>query len=89
MAPNVYEITARSSLVETWCSENGFKVNTNKTKSMLVACRAKLNRLNLDHTFCLNGLNVQYVKHFTYLGIILDTEMSLKPLFRDVKKKNQ
>ena len=31
--------------------------------------------------------DIQYVKQFTYLGIIIDNTMSLRPLLSDIKKK--
>ena len=30
-----------------------------------------------------------YVRHFTYLGIILDEELSLTPLYKAVKKQTE
>ena len=54
---------------------------------MCISSRSKLDRIDFETKFSLNRKEIQFVKHFTYLGVLLDNEMSLKCLLNDVKKK--
>ena len=74
--------------IETWCSENALSVNASKTKALIVGSHSRLNTINFDVKFCLIEKDIQYVNHFRYLGVILDSEMSLKYLLSVVKKKS-
>ena len=37
----------------------------------------------------MNNKDILFVKHYTYLGVILDNEMSLDNLLSDIKKENK
>ena len=73
--------------IEIWCTENALSINASKTKAMVMGSQSKLDRIDFDLKFSLNRKGIQFVKHFTYLGVILDNEMNPKCLLTDVKKK--
>ena len=85
---HVFDVIQRDLLqIEKWCGENALKINPSKTKAMVMGSRLKLSRINFTPKFCLNGKDILFVNHFTYLGVILDNEMSLKPLLSGVEDK--
>ena len=55
------------------CSQIGLKINTNKTKAMAIKTSQPGTSLTLD------GQPIEWVNHFTYLGIILDQKLSFQP----------
>ena len=64
---------------EHWGELNNFHLNVKKTKLLLVGTRARLARL-VDITLLrLYNRDVDIVRQYDYLGIILDSEMSLCP----------
>ena len=70
-----------------WCSLNGLKINCNKTKTMIVSTSTRLKRIGDIPHFKILGQNVQIVSQYNYLGVILDNEMSLSPLLKNIKKR--
>ena len=66
--------------IEKWCHANALSINASKTKSMILGARSRLNCIDYERKFRLDNNSITFVKQFTYLGIILDTEMTLKPL---------
>ena len=40
----------------------------------------------MENRFILDNSNLQHIKTYNYLGIIFDTEMSLSPLFSQIRK---
>ena len=70
-----------------WCSLNGLKINSSKTKAMITSTRNRLNNMRDIPNFKILGKNIQYVNQYNYLGLILDNEMSLNPLYKNVKKR--
>ena len=70
-----------------WCSSNGLKINSSKTKAMIVSTNARLKHLENVSQFQIYGNTLDFVKQYNYLGIILDNEMSLTPLVNNVKKR--
>ena len=71
----------------TWCSLNGLKINTRKSKSMIVATKSRLKHIENVNSFCIHGKSLEIVSQYNYLGIILDNEMSLIPLVKNIKKR--
>ncbi|CAL8088493.1 unnamed protein product [Orchesella dallaii] len=68
--------------LESWCSENGMKINTQKTKSMLFH-RKKLSESDrLDLKTSEN--KIEYVKEFKYLGLSLDQKLSFNAHYEKV-----
>ena len=74
-------------LFNTGVLKTGLMVNPSKTKAMVMGNSTKLLKLKLDRLFNINGKDIQFVKKFTYLGIIIDNTMSLRPFLCDTKKK--
>ena len=72
---------------QEWCSLNGLKVNPSKSQAMIVENSSKITKLDFERSFISNNNVIQYVKQFTYLGIILDNTMSLRPLHCNIRKK--
>ena len=71
---------------QNWCKENCLKLNVRKSKSLLIGTSHKLSALDIENRFSLNSTPLQHVHDYNYLGIILDSQMSLSPLFARVKK---
>ena len=64
-------------LLTTWCQKNKLTVNINKTKVMLFGTRNMLKRGIRCDTF-INGTKLQYVNHFNYLGVKLDSSLTFE-----------
>ena len=64
-------------LLTTWCQKNKLTVNINKTKVMLFGTRNMLERGIRCDTF-INGTKLQYVNHFNYLGVKLDSSLTFE-----------
>ena len=75
-----------NSFIE-WCSTNGLKINSGKTKAMIVSTNTRLNNLCNKDSFTIQGENIHYVSQYNYLGLVLDNEMSLFPLYKNIKKR--
>ena len=70
-----------------WCTANRFSLNAKKTQAMIVGNRNRLSKLGNVDPFKVFGNEVKYVKQYNYLGVILDSEMSLLPLCKNVEKR--
>ena len=66
----------------TWCT-----INSYKTKAMISSTRPKQKTLSNARVFQNLGNSVHYVVQYKYLGLILDQEMSLQSLFKNIKKR--
>ena len=86
----VYWNDIRNSLQEMldvyirWGNNHCLSLNADKTKCMIVANRGKLNTLNDPAPFNAGNRRIMFVNKFSYLGIILDSEMLLEPLYKNV-----
>ena len=60
-----------------WCRNNQLTVNINKTKVMLFGSRNMLKRGTRKDIF-INETKLQYVNHFNYLGIKLDSSLTFE-----------
>lgn len=59
-----------------WLCENKLKLNSAKTKCMVIGSRANCQKyLNLNLALNINGENVQFVNEIKYLGVILDPQL--------------
>ena len=65
---------------------NNLHLNVKKTKLLLVSTHSKLLRLGEVEPVILYDRPVALVKQYNYLGVILDSEITLKPFFNHVKK---
>ena len=63
--------------IANWCKGNKLTINTKKTKSMLFGSNKKLKNTRLPN-LKLNGNDLEYVTHYKYLGIILDSTLTFK-----------
>ena len=54
---------------------------------MIVGGRSKLKKIIDPDPFLLHGKIVKFVKQYNYLGIILDAELSLVPLYKNIQKR--
>ena len=72
--------------VLTWMSENSLMLNGSKTQAMILGPKGKLQRLNVQKPILILDKPVKFVKQYNYLGIYLDSEMTLKPILKHVKK---
>ena len=70
-----------------WGECNNLLLNVNKTKAMIIGNRCKLNTLIDPAHFNAGNRRIMFVKQFTYLGIVLDEELSLTPLYKDVVRQ--
>ena len=70
-----------------WCQKNGLKVNSSKTKAMIVSTNNRLKTFKNTPKFIIMGKPLDYVVQYNYLGIILDNQMSLQPLVKNIKKR--
>ena len=52
-----------------------------------MSSRNRLNRLNNIKKLKILGTCIQYVSQYNYVGILLDSEMTLFPLFKNIKKR--
>ena len=71
---------------EHWGLLNNLHLNVKKTKMLLIASRAKLNRFHDIMPLRVYDRNVDFVKQYNYLGVILDSEMNMRPFVNHVKK---
>ena len=49
--------------------------------------RTKLSHVVDPAPLDINGKHVEFVKQYNYLGIILDSELTLKPMYKNVEKR--
>ena len=71
---------------EHWGELNNLNLNVAKTKLLLIGTRSKLSRHVNPEPIRLYDRPVPFVKSYNYLGVILDSEMTLRPFFNHVKK---
>ena len=63
------------------------KLNEGKTQAMLVGSRNKLSKIVDRIPLDIKGSHVKFTKQYNYLGIVLDSEMSLTPLYKNLEKR--
>ena len=69
-----------------WTESNFLTLNRDKTQSMIIGLRFKLSKWHAPKEITINGEKVNFVKQYSYLGILLDNEMFLQPMLKQVKK---
>ena len=62
-------------------------LNVGKTKEMVIGNKAKLSNLKEHAHFNAGNREIMFVNHSKYLGIDLDAEMLLEPLFNNIVKQ--
>ena len=73
--------------ITEWTFRNSLRLNVGKTKAMVFSTRNRLSYLDRDIKFNMTGFDIEFVRSYSYLEIILDDTMSLIPLTKDVKKR--
>ena len=73
--------------VVDWTFRNNLRLNHSKTKAMVFSTRNRLSTISKDVLFSMNGYGIEFVRNYSYLGIVLDETMSLIPLLKDIKKR--
>ena len=88
--PNVRE-RLQGGLIgfDTWCRTYNMVLNVSKSKCLVISSRSKLSRIDYGQCLCLCNIFLEYVKKFCYLGVYLDSEMSLTPLYHMLKRLSQ
>ena len=66
---------------QNWCKDNCLKLNVRKTNSFVIGTHHKLSAINAAGRFTLDDSPLDHVNIYNYLGIVLDSQMSLTPLF--------
>ena len=66
---------------QNWCVKNNMKLNVKKSKSLVIGTTFKITSINIEFRFVLNNTYLERVSSYNYLGVILDTHMTLNPLF--------
>ena len=70
-----------------WTIKNNLRLNESKTQAMIVGNRNKLKKIDVPEPFLLHGKTVKFVKQYNYLGKIIDAELSLLPLYKNIQKR--
>ena len=84
----VPKIQAGLNSFQQWCLHNNMKLNVKKSKSLVLGSSYKLMNLDLNNRFVLNNIFLEHVHSYNYLamGVILDTNMTLNPLLKKLKR---
>ena len=72
--------------VQLWCTTNRLKINETKSNVLLFGSRQKLGKIDLTRQLLLGNVALAYCKKYKYLGITLDSELTLTSLLSDTKK---
>ena len=86
---NKIETNLQTSLndVSTWCKQNHMLIHPDKTKSMLIGTRQKLQLTPLILNLTIESTSIQQVSQHRLLGVELDDQLSWKPHTEKVCKK--
>ena len=71
---------------EHWGELNNLHLNVKKTKLLFITTRSKLDKLREMESLSLYGNEVDIVKQYNYLEVILDSEMNLRSFISHIKK---
>ena len=63
--------------IANWCKGNKLKINIKKKKRMIFGSHKKVKNLNLPN-LKLNGEIIEFVNHYKYLGITLDSILTFE-----------
>ena len=70
-----------------WTFQNSLRLNSNKTKAMIIGNRNKLATVSSPNAFQMCGNAISWVTSHSYLGLVLDSTMTLTPLLKNIKKR--
>ena len=72
-----------------WGCDHCLQLNADKTKCMIVANKGKLKYMHDPAPFNAGNRQIMFVNRFSYLGIILDDELLLEPLYKNVCRQEE
>ena len=70
-----------------WTLCNNLWLNQEETHAIIFGSKLRLSNIRDQAAFCMSGKNVKFISNQSYLGITLDSPMSLMPLIKSVMKK--
>ena len=73
--------------IYTWLSENRLSLNVSKTNCMIFCNHSKLSSKLCRPKLFINGIEVEYVAKFNFLGILIDETLSWKCHVAYIHKK--
>ena len=65
-----------------WTFRNNLRLNHGKTKAIIFGSQNRLSNLDNPRPFTMLGYDISFVQHHLYLGIMVDSVMSLGPLLK-------
>ena len=71
--------------VVKWCNSNKLSLNFTKTKCMLFGSAVKLKTSNCSRHKA-NSVNIDFVHHYKYLGVILDSHLTFNKNLNNIIK---
>ena len=63
--------------VTEWFKSNAMKLNVRKSKCLVISSKTKLSLIDRRNNLQVDGQVLDFVDSYTYLGYVLDSEMSL------------
>ena len=72
--------------IHEWCNSNRLRLNINKSKILVFGTRSKLQKVYYDSKIMLGTRPLTFTDKYKYLGVTLDSEMSLTSFLADTKK---
>ena len=69
-----------------WGTNNRLRLNESRTQSMIVGSCCKLSQLENPSQLTITGKYIKHVTHYNYVAIVLDSELSLTPLCKNIEK---
>ena len=67
-----------------WTTKHSLALNVSKTQAMVLGPRNKTRRLQLDIPVYMSNNPIKFVTQYNYLGIILDSEMTMQPMLKHI-----
>lgn len=84
----VEQINIELGLFRDWCRANYLTVNTSKTKCMIFSVKANSSQMaRIDYSLRLNGQTLDFVNSYRYLGVELDTKLTMELHVNNIVKK--
>ena len=70
-----------------WTFRNNLRLNHDKTNAIVLGSRFRLSNLHEPKVFMYLDKRIKFVNNHSYLGILIDSTMSLMPLLNSVKRR--
>lgn len=81
------ELTIASNTFDKWCKDNRLTLNQKKCKSMFFSPKRRKKIHLSNFPIFINGLKIDNVQEFKYLGIILDSNLSFESHINMIRKR--